>query len=437
MFNQNLSPLRVAAYCRVSTDHDDQLNSLYNQQIYFADYIANQVNWTLTEIFFDEGISGTQTMNRKGFNSMIESAKNGNVDLILTKEVSRFARNTVDTLSYTRQLKELGVGVLFTLDHIDTRDCDGELRLTLMASIAQEESRKTSERVKWGQSRRMEQGVVFGRAPLGYRVTNGVLSINEKEAPIVQFIFHEYTEEGKSTFAIARELTNQGIYPKYASVWSASVIYRILKNEKYVGDLCQKKSCTPNYLTHKKISNPDKTSMIYLHDHHEAIVDRDLWNQTQKQLKLRSTTTTSLKKYSNCYWCSGIVYCGICGKTFVSHTKKLKNENIYHAWRCSAFAYNGRCKQTATGIRGCNNISINDQTLLTCVHYVFQDSGLLPLDISNYRKQIDFIRVFPDHTLIIQLKNVPWAHRLAIRTKGRLASYTTEILSCKRIERIQ
>ena len=150
--------LKTAAYCRVSTDKDDQANSLASQRNYFAEYIRNHEGWILNSVYYDEGISGTQTKKRAGFNAMMEAAFRGEIDLILTKEVSRFARNTVDTLSYTRRLREIGVGVIFTIDNIDTRDSDGELRLTIMASIAQEESRKTSERVKWGQKRRMEQG---------------------------------------------------------------------------------------------------------------------------------------------------------------------------------------------------------------------------------------------------------------------------------------
>ena len=246
------SKLRVAAYCRVSTDKDDQTNSLISQRKYFADYITHHDDWVLSDVYYDEGISGTQTKKRAGFNTMIEEAMQGEIDLILTKEVCRFARNTVDTLSYTRKLKDNGVGVIFTIDNIDTRDSDGELRLTIMASIAQEESRKTSERVKWGQKRRMEQGIVFGRDLIGYNVRNGELAINEEEVPIVRAIFHKYTNEGKGTHVIARELSEEGLRPKRVKLWSATVILRALRNEKYVGDLCQKKTFTPNYLTHAK-----------------------------------------------------------------------------------------------------------------------------------------------------------------------------------------
>ena len=173
-----IKKLRVAAYARVSTDKDDQANSLDNQRNYFTDYITRHEGWQLVNVFYDEGISGTQ-----GFMEMIAEAEAGEIDLIITKEVSRFARNTVDTLSYTRELKKIGVGVIFTLDNIDTRQSDGEFRLTIMASIAQEESRKTSERVKWGQRRQMEKGVVFGRDLLGYTVKDGNLYINEEECP--------------------------------------------------------------------------------------------------------------------------------------------------------------------------------------------------------------------------------------------------------------
>ncbi len=162
--------LKVGAYCRVSTDKDDQANSFESQQTYFREYINRNPEWELVQIFADEGISGTDTKRRNEFNRMIRLAKAGEVDLIITKEVSRFARNTVDTLQYTRDLKKIGVYVLFMNDNINTKDPDAELRLTIMASIAQEESRKTSERVKWGQKRRMEQGVVFGRDMLGYDV---------------------------------------------------------------------------------------------------------------------------------------------------------------------------------------------------------------------------------------------------------------------------
>ena len=361
--------LKVAAYARVSTDKDDQANSLTSQRQYFTDLINKNEDWELQNVYYDEGISGTQTKKREGFNKMIDDAMHHKIDLILTKEVSRFARNTVDTLSYTRDLKEIGVGVIFTIDNIDTRNSEGEFLLTIMASIAQEESRKTSERVKWGQKRRMEQGVVFGRDMLGYSVKNGKLSIIPEEVPVIKAIFHKYTNEGKGTWTIARELTDEGMRPKNIAIWSNVIILRILKNEKYVGDLCQKKTITPNYLTHSKKYNHGEEQMIYLKDHHEPIIDRDLWDRTQAEIKRRSPSAEQKSKYSNRYWCSGKILCGECHKNFVSRKRNLKS-GVYKAWRCFSSANQGGSKTNAEGISiGCNNNSVNEKTLLKCMEY--------------------------------------------------------------------
>ena len=177
---------RVAAYCRVSTENEDQANSFESQRRYFKQYIERNPSWELYGIFADEGISGTNTKKRKEFNRMVACAKDGEFDLVITKEISRFARNTLDSIYYTRELKKHGVGVIFLNDNINTLDGDAELRLAIMSSIAQEESRKTSERVKWGQKRQMERGVVFGRSMLGYDVKGGNMYVNEEGAEIVQ-----------------------------------------------------------------------------------------------------------------------------------------------------------------------------------------------------------------------------------------------------------
>jgi len=365
-----MEKLRVAAYARVSTDKDDQTNSLISQRRYFADFINSHENWQLTKVYYDEGITGTNTKKRKGFNEMINDAMQGEFSLILTKEVCRFARNTVDTLAFTRQLKEKGVGVIFTIDNIDTRDSDGELRLTIMASIAQEESRKTSERVRWGQARQMEQGVVFGRDMLGYKVQDGKLSIIEEEANIVRAVFHKYTDEGKGTSVIARELLEEGMRPKRISLWSNVVVLRILRNEKYVGDLCQKKTITPDYLTHAKKYNRGEEKMIYIRDHHEPIISRELWDRTQKELARRSPSHDQIMKYSNRYWCSGKLYCGKCGRRYIPRTKKLRSGAVHKAWRCHNATVYGNEKLDADGKQvGCSNGQISDKALLSCMKY--------------------------------------------------------------------
>jgi len=368
--------LRVCAYARVSTDNEDQANSYNSQVSFFTDYIKQCNDWTFCGVYADEGISGTSTKKRADFNRMIADAQDGAFDLILTKEVSRFARNTVDTLQYKRMLKKIGVEIIFLTDGIDTRDNDGELRLSIMATIAQEESRKTSIRVKWGQKRRMEQGIVLGRDMLGYTVKGGKLYLNEDEAEIVRQIFHKFLDEEKGTTVIARELKEAGVNPKRVKNWSNTVILRVLRNEKYVGDLCQKKTITPDFLDHAKKYNRDADGnpiedMVYIKDHHPdiAIIDRDTWDRTQAELKRRSPSAEQKAKHSNRYWCSGKIICGECGSRFVSRRKTLKNGTIYKAWRCYESATYGNPKIDADGQHvGCIGTSIGDRTLLYCVN---------------------------------------------------------------------
>ena len=334
--------LRTGAYARVSTDKDDQVNSFESQVQYFADYIQRQTDWELVKVYSDEGITGTNTLKRDGFNDMVEDALSGKLDLVITKEVSRFARNIADAIHYTRLLKEHNVDIVFALDGIDTRNPDYEFKLAMISAIAQEESRKTSERVKWGQARRMEQGVVFGRNLLGYRVEKGVLYLVEDEAEIVKKIFHKYLIEGKGTHIIARELKEEGIKPydpdgraKYKNDWSNTQILRVLRNEKYVGDLCQKKTYTKNFLDHKKRYNRGAEEKIYLTDHHPeiAIISRDMWDATQAELQRRTTTAEQKSKHSNRYWASGKIFCGVCGERFVNKIKKT-SAGQSRAWNC-------------------------------------------------------------------------------------------------------
>lgn len=277
--------MRVAVYCRVSTDKEDQINSFESQKRYFAEIIGRRTEWELCGIYADEGVSGTSTAKRREFNRMMEDARAGRFDRIITKEVSRFARNTVDALTFTRELRGRGIGVEFVNDGINTLEPDAELRLAIMGSIAQEESRKTSSRVKWGQTRRMEQGVVFGRSLLGYDVKDGQLIINHEGARIVRKIYQWYVFGGMSSAGIAKRLTEEGIRTARGNrEWNSGVVIKILKNEKYCGDLLQKKTVTPDYLTHQKRTNRGQEAMVYLRDHHEPVIDRELWERARERM---------------------------------------------------------------------------------------------------------------------------------------------------------
>ena len=348
--------IKVASYCRVSTDKDDQANSFESQKKYFKEYIDRQPDWELVEIYADEGISGTSTKKRFQFNQMINDAHMGKFNLIITKEVSRFSRNILDTISYTRELKALGIYVIFLNDGINTSDPDAELRLSIMGSLAQEESRKTSARVKWGHTRRMEQGVVFGRSMLGYDVKNGKMTINPEGAEIVKLIFQKYGYEKKGTSIIARELREAG-YKSYTgnTKWNNTHIIKILKNEKYVGDLVQKKTITPDYLTHAKKYNHGEEEFIRIENHHEAIIDRELWNLVQEEIERRNLRGNYGKGHSNRYVLSGKIKCGECGASFVSRQRKRKDGTNTKRWGCLTAANEGRVHMDVQGNRvGCD-----------------------------------------------------------------------------------
>ena len=362
---------RVAAYCRVSTDNDDQANSFESQQRYFRQYIERNPDWELYAIFADEGISGTNTKKRKEFNRMIACAKNGDFDLIITKEISRFARNTLDSIFYTRDLKKHGVGVIFLNDNINTLDGDAELRLAIMSSIAQEESRKTSERVKWGQKRQMEQGVVFGRSMLGYDVKDGKMTINEDGAKIVRLIFRKFVDEGKGTHVIARELREEGINPMRVKEWSNTVILRVIRNEKYCGDLVQKKTYTPDFLSHEKKYNRGQEEFVILKDHHEPIISRELFDKANRILDAKSLSQEGKAKHSNRYPFSGKIKCGRCGASYVARYRTRKDGSQYKAWRCFESAKHGSPHIDKAGNQvGCSGTSIRNEEAIHIMHLV-------------------------------------------------------------------
>ena len=362
---------RVTAYCRVSTDHEDQANSFESQQRYFRQYIERNPDWELYEIFADEGISGTNTKKRSEFKRMIACAKEGDFDLIITKEISRFARNTLDSIYYTRDLKKHGVGVIFMNDNINTLDGDAELRLAIMSSIAQEESRKTSERVKWGQKRQMEQGVVFGRSMLGYDVKDGKMTVNEDGAKIVRLIFHKFANENKGTHVIARELREAGITPMRVKEWSNTVILRVIRNEKYCGDLVQKKTFTPDFLSHEKKYNRGEEEFVIIKDHHEPIVSRELFEKANRILDEKSLTQENKAKHSNRYPFSGKIKCGCCGSSYVARYKNRKNGTRYKAWRCYKSATQGSPHTDKAGNPlGCSNPSIRNEDAVHIMYLV-------------------------------------------------------------------
>lgn len=371
--------LKVCAYCRVSTDEADQRNSLKSQKKFFADIFKKHPNWTNVGIFADEGISGTSLEKRDRFNAMIALAKRKGVDVILTKEVSRFSRNATDLLSIVKDLQDRKVFIWFLSDDINTENPNSIQQLTETATSAQGESLRTSRRVVWGQQRQMEKGIVFGRKEMyGYRIERDSEGIQhfivvEEEAEIIKKIF-EWFVSGDGTTIIARRLENMGIKTlRYKNGWTNTVILRILRNEKYVGDLAQGKTYTPDPLTHKKKYNRGEAYRYYITDHHpeSAIIDRDTWNKAQVILAERKPSEEVRAKHSARYWTSGKVYCGLCGGRYVSYHKKQKTIP-YKAWVCFENHQRGRYKESEQNgeivSTGCNGLRVNDRVLKMAMH---------------------------------------------------------------------
>lgn len=396
--------IRVAAYCRVSTDSADQSNSLESQKNFFQKEIQRNPNWIDCGIYADEGISGTTLDNRKEFKRMIDHAKAGNIDLIVTKEVSRFSRNIVDTLTIVNELAKIGVFVYFMADCITTSNPEERERLDQLALYAQQESKRTSKRVRWGHQRNMERGVVFGRKNMyGYDIVRDGnrgpqrFEIIEEEAAIVRKIFQWYSE-GDGTHVIARRLEQMGVKSKYQNGWSNTVILRLLRNEKYVGDLAQGKTYTPDPMTHKKKYNRGGSDLYYITDHHpeSAIISRDLWNLVQQKLKENSPSEEAKAKYNNRYWLSGKVYCGVCGEKYISMVKKQKT-GTYRAWVCYANNQRGKRKTIVNDLGesmvvGCDNKRVNERILFQAVKELLQyllrnDTDALIRDIVQLRQK--------------------------------------------------
>jgi len=335
--------IRAVGYCRVSTDQEDQANSFESQKAYFREYIHRHPDWELYEIYADEGITGTSTKKRREFNRMMNDAYRGKFQLIVTKEVSRFSRNILDTISYTRELRAMGVGVIFATDRINTLEPESEMILSYIAAQSQEESRRTSARVVWGQTRQMEKGVVFGHSLLGYDLKKGQLMINPEGAEIVRLIFHKYALEQISTGQIARYLTAEGFRTsRGSSKWKANAVIKILNNEKYVGDLIQKKTYTPDFLTHEKKPNRGAVPRITIRNHHEPIISREVWDLAQDRLRKNNKHREGESGHSNRYVFSGKIRCGRCGSSFVGQFKYLKDGTKVRRWSCGRAVREGK-----------------------------------------------------------------------------------------------
>ena len=323
---------RVAAYARVSTDNEEQETSFDAQVDYYTHYIQGRADWEFAGMYSDEGITATNTKRREGFNQMVEDALAGKIDLIITKSISRFARNTVDSLVTVRKLKEIGVEIYFEKENIWTLDAKGEVLITIMSSLAQEESRSISENVTWGHRKRFSDGhcsLNFTHF-LGYdQGPNGEFVINPEQAETVRLIYKLFLS-GLTPHAIAKEMMKRKITsPGGKPNWYQGTVESILTNEKYKGDALLQKYYTKDYLTHKQVRNTGEIPQYYVEDHHEAIIDAETFERVQKEMAKRKGMA---KRYSGANIFSSKIKCGDCGSWYGSkvwHSNSKYRKVIY------------------------------------------------------------------------------------------------------------
>ena len=338
-------PLRVTFYARVSTDKDEQLNSLENQIQYYTDLIQSKVSWTYIPGYIDEGISGTSTKKLDSFLQMIEDAKVGRFDFIITKEISRFSRSTLDSIQYTQELLEHNVGVLFQNDNINTLDPDSEFRLVVMAGVAQDEVRKLSERLKFGFRQAIKNGHVLGNDKLwGYDKKDCILTINESEAKAVRRIFDLYANQKMGIRRISQKLYDEGFTSRRGNAFNVLTIRHILENPKYKGWYCANKSQTVDYRSKRKIFLEEDEWIMYPDPSIPAIVSEELWDRANALYKRRRQQMLSHQnaaEFHNRYPYSGKIICEEHGTSFHRQVRKsMKGEK--EAWQCRVYRNRGR-----------------------------------------------------------------------------------------------
>ena len=350
--------LRVAAYVRVSSLTDQQEGSLDNQKQHFTHLIRTTPEWKMVEVFIDQGKTGTAIKKRPAFQKMMRRARSGEIDLILCKSVSRFARNVVDAVESIRELKELGVRVIFDKEQIDTDDMTSEFFLTMLAAVAQEESRSVSDNIKWGWDKKFERGEVAARTTLGYRRNDeGEWEIVESEAKIVREAFEE-AAKGKKIAHIARQF----IMKRYAKSngrqdWSSVNIKSMLTDLFYVGDVICRKSYRETHLSEKRYSNEGQKDQVLIEEHHPPIVSRELFEKVQSQLEERARKNDQKKMTQNRYPFSGRITCGCCGASF--HRYNARSNLLY------------RCYNRMKSLALCRQESVYHDRLLSALSLAF------------------------------------------------------------------
>lgn len=386
-------PLRVTFYARVSTDQDEQINSLENQVQYYTELIQSKPNWKFVPGYIDEGISGGSTKKRDNFNRMIRDAKAGMFDFIITKEISRFSRSTLDSIKYTQELLDYNVGVFFQNDNINTLDTDSEFRLVIMAGVAQDEIRKLSERLKFGFRQAIKNGHVLGNDKLyGYDKKDCVLTVNEEEAEIIRIIFDLYGNQRLGTRTISKRLMELGYTSREGNAFNTLTIRHILENPKYKGWYCGNKSQSVDYRTKRNVLLDESEWVTYPDPSIPAIVSEELWNRANALYKRRREEMKSHSSgisFHNRYPYSAKIYCEEHGTTFhrqAIQTKKGQQE----VWQCKVYRSHGRAACSAPQIRSSDLDVILSDIFKELVRDKEKIIDSLVTVLTNIPKEVDY-----------------------------------------------
>ena len=381
------SKIRVAAYARVSSGKDAMLHSLSSQVNHYKKLIHDNSEWSFAGVYADEALTGTKD-SRLEFQNLLEDSRAGKIDMIITKSISRFARNTVTLLETVRELKSLGIDVFFEEQNVHTLSGEGEMILTFLATFAQEESRSTSENMKWRIKKDFEQGILWGGKPcLGYSLVDKRFIVVPDEAKIVQQIYQLYID-GYGADTIGKMLSAKGIDPQKSSKWNRSTIMHILSNYNYTGDLILQKTFRENHLSKRKVINSGELDQYAVKNNHEAIISKDMFDKVQEIRKHRAEKIKPrLKKNPQAF--KGMIKCGICGKAY-THKTTPHNE----IWKCSL--------SVTKGIEACPSKQVPDSKIKKAANTILKTRTF---DEIYFKSKVKQVVVMPNRKLIFQLKD--------------------------------
>lgn len=379
--------VRVAAYARVSDGKEAMLQSLSAQVNYYKKQISENHMWEFVAVYSDEALTGTKD-SRAEFQQLLKDCRAGKIDMVITKSISRFARNTVTLLETVRELKAIHVDVFFEEQNIHSMSGDGEMILSFLATFAQEESRSASENMKWRIQKDFHEGIIWGgKSCLGYLLENRKLELIPNEAEIVRLIFQLYIE-GHGADTIGKILDSKGVKPKYASKWSRSTIMQIISNYNYTGDLILQKTFRDNHLTKRKVMNKGELDQYIVENNHEAIISYEVFDKAQRirNEKRKLSVSPSIQKD---YPFKGMMRCGMCGRAYVRKITPSK-----HIWKCSL--------SVTKGLDACASKQVPDCQITLASNRILNRTEF---DENYFNSKIQSIEVMPERRLVFHLKD--------------------------------